>query len=52
MAHKKLFISIPKLPRINPHGTALEQDAQLKRQLKWLKENGFKNVREAQEAGY
>jgi len=49
---KHLVISTPKMPRINPHATAILQDIQLREQMNWLKRNGFKNVREAQEAGY
>ncbi len=41
-----------RMPRINPHATVLKQDAQLREQIKWLKVNGFRNPREAQEAGY
>ena len=41
-----------KMPRINPHATYLQQDAQLREQLTWLKNHDFKNVREAQEAGH
>ena len=41
-----------KMPRINPHATALQQDKQLQGQIKWLKEKSFKSAREAQEAGY
>ena len=39
-----------KMPRINPHATAIKQDRQLREQMKWLKLNGFKNCRETQEA--
>ncbi len=41
-----------RMPRINPHASALKQDKQLREQLRWLKQNGFKNTRQAQEAGY
>jgi len=41
-----------KMPRINPHASAIEQDRQLRGQLRWLKEHGFKTARAAQEAGY
>ncbi len=41
-----------KMPRINPHASYIKQNSQLKMQLRWLKLNGFKNAREAQEAGY
>ena len=41
-----------KMPRINPHASVLKQDNQLKAQIKWLKENGFKSARDAQNAGY
>jgi len=41
-----------RMPRINPHASALKQDEQLRKQMKWLKEHGFKTAREAQEAGY
>jgi len=41
-----------KMPRINPHASALQQDAQLRQQIKWLKGKGFKTAREAQEAGH
>jgi len=40
------------MPRIDPHGTALQQDKQLVEQIKWLKAHGFKTARDAQEAGY
>ena len=41
-----------RMQRINPHASAIEQDKQLRKQMKWLKERGFKTAREAQEAGY
>ena len=41
-----------KMPRTNPHASALQQDKQLREQIKWLKASGFKSPREAQEAGY
>ena len=41
-----------RMPRINPHASAIMQDKQLRDQLKWLKIYGFKNTREAQEAGH
>lgn len=41
-----------KMPRINPHATALKQDRQMREQLKWLKGHGFKNYSDAQKAGY
>ena len=40
------------MPRIDPHATVLKQDEQLRRQLAWLKRYGFKDCRQAQEAGY
>jgi len=41
-----------KMPRINPHATALKREAQAIAQIKWLRRKGFKTTREAQEAGY
>jgi len=41
-----------RMPRIDPHATAIQQDKQLVEQMKWLKARGFKTAREAQEAGY
>lgn len=41
-----------QMPRVNPHASALRQDAELKGQQEWLKEHGFKSAREAQEAGH
>ena len=41
-----------KMPRINPHSSYIKQDEQLRAQLRWLKLNGFKDAREAQEAGH
>jgi hypothetical protein len=41
-----------RMPRIDPHATAIQQDKQLIEQIKWLKAHGFKTAREAQEAGY
>ena len=41
-----------KMPRVNIHASALKQDEQLRKQIKWLKQYGFKNPREAQKAGY
>lgn len=41
-----------RMPRINPHASALKQDEQLRKQMKWTREHGFKTAREAQEAGY
>jgi len=41
-----------RMPRINPHATAIQQDKQLIEQMKWLKTHGFKTTRDAQEAGY
>ena len=41
-----------RMPRINPHASAIEQDKQLRKQSRWLKDHGFKTPREAQEAGY
>jgi len=41
-----------KMPRVNPHASAIKQDKQLIKQLRWLKQSGFKSAREAQEAGY
>jgi len=43
---------IPTMPRINPHATMLKQDEQLRCQLAWLRRYGFKDCRQAQEAGY
>ena len=40
-----------KMPRINPHASFIKQDAQLRQQIKWLKFHGFKDARQAQEAG-
>jgi len=40
------------MPRINPHATVLQQDAQLINQIKWLKAHHFKTARDAQEAGH
>jgi hypothetical protein len=48
----KKITSKEKMPRINPHATAIEQDKQLRNQMKWLKDHGFKTPGEAQEAGY
>jgi len=48
----KRAIEHVKMPRINPHASALQQDRQLIEQLKWLKIHGFKSAREAQEAGH
>jgi len=45
-------ISKERMPRINPHATAIQQDKQLAEQIKWLKTHGFKTARDAQEAGY
>ncbi len=39
------------MPRVHLHATALKQDKQLREQMRWLKKNGFKTAREAQEAG-
>jgi hypothetical protein len=41
-----------RMPRIDPHATAIQQDKQLIEQIKWLKAHGFKTARDAQEAGY
>ncbi len=41
-----------KMPRINPHATAMEQDRQLRLQLKWLKQHKFATPREARGAGH
>lgn len=41
-----------RMPRINPHASAIKQDKQLREQMKWLKKHGFKNPRDAQNAGY
>lgn len=41
-----------RMPRINPHASAIKQDEQLRAQMRWLKKHGFKSTREAQEAGY
>ena len=41
-----------KMPRINPHATALIQDDQHRRQIAWLKRMGFNTPRDAQNAGY
>lgn len=41
-----------RMPRVNPHATALKQDKQLREQIRWLKKHGFKNARAAQEAGH
>ena len=41
-----------KMPRINPHASYVKQDQQKVKQTEWLKRNGFKTAREAQEAGY
>lgn len=41
-----------RMPRIDPHATAIQQDKQLDKQMKWLKAHGFKTARDAQEAGY
>ena len=41
-----------RMPRINPHASVLVQDKQLQKQMKWLRKHGFKNPRQAQEAGY
>ncbi len=41
-----------RMPRTNPRATALKQDKQLREQIKWLKANGFKTPRAAQEAGH
>ena len=40
-----------RMPRIDPHASALKQDEQKRKQLKWLKEHGFKDAREAAEKG-
>jgi len=40
------------MPLINPHATTIKQDKQHREQLKWLKQNKFKDCREAMEAGY
>lgn len=48
-AKKKLT---ERMPRINPHASAIKQDKQLREQMRWLKKHGFKTAREAQEAGY
>ena len=50
--HKKVVVISGLMPRINPHATALKQDERLREQLRWLKARGFKDAREAQEAGY
>jgi len=41
-----------KMPRVDPHATAIQQDKQLVEQMKWLKAHDFKSSRDAQEAGY
>jgi len=41
-----------RMPRINPHATAIKQDKQHIEQNKWLKKKGFKNVRDAANAGH
>lgn len=41
-----------KMPLIHPHASAIKQDEQLRKQLKWLKQNGFKSRKDAIEAGY
>jgi len=41
-----------RMPRIDPHASALRQDEQLRKQIKWLKVHGFKDAREAQNAGH
>lgn len=41
-----------KMPRINPHASAIKQDKQLREQLRWLKKHGFRSARAAQEAGH
>lgn len=41
-----------RMPRIDPHASVLKQDQQLRKQIRWLKQHGFKTAREAQEAGY
>lgn len=41
-----------KMPRINPHASALKQDKQLRDQRRWLKKKRIKSAREAQDAGY
>lgn len=41
-----------RMPRTNPHASVLKQDKQLREQLRWLRRHGFRNPREAQEAGY
>jgi len=51
-ASPEVATSKEKMPRINPHATAIQQDKQLVEQMKWLKAHGFKTPREAQEAGY
>ncbi|GAI00782.1 unnamed protein product, partial [marine sediment metagenome] len=51
-ASPEVATSNEKMPRINPHATAIQQDKQLVEQMKWLKAHGFKTPREAQEAGY
>jgi len=51
-ASPEVATSKEKMPRINPHATAIQQDKQLDEQMKWLKAHGFKTPREAQEAGY
>ena len=48
----KEVMKMDKMPRINPHAPAIKQDYQLRKQLRWLKQNGFKNVYDAQRAGY
>ncbi len=42
---------VEKMPRVNPHATVIKQDAQLREQMRWLVLHGFKNPRDAQEAG-
>jgi len=51
-ASPEVATSKEKMPRVNPHATAIQQDKQLVEQMKWLKAHGFKTPREAQEAGY
>jgi len=47
-----MVVKKEKMPRINMHDSALKQDKQLRQQMKWLKKKGFKNPRDAQNAGH
>jgi len=41
-----------RMPLINPHASAIKRDKQLREQLRWLKQKGFKTLKEAVDNGY